>query len=81
MGKLRILSKLGDTTVLWDEKTSATDESEAAEAVREAERIFNQERASGATAFRVAPNRAAERIETFDPRAEQIVMVPRVAGG
>ena len=75
MGKLRILSKLGDTTVAWDEKTGAE------EAVREAERIFNQERARGGTAFKVTPANPAERIETFDPQAEQIVMVPRIAGG
>lgn len=75
MGKLRILSRLGDTTVSWDEKTGAE------EAVREAERIFNRERASGATAFRVTPGVPAERVDTFDPDAEQIVIVPRIAGG
>lgn len=75
MGKLRILSRLGDTTVSWDEKTGAE------EAVREAARIFNRERTSGAIAFRVAPDVPAERIDTFDPQAEQIVIVPRIAGG
>ncbi len=73
MGKLRVLSKLGDSTTVWEE--------EAAEAVREAERIFNEERARGSTAFRVRPDAPAERIEEFDPKAEHIVMVPRVAGG
>lgn len=75
MGKLRILSKLGDTTVTWDPATGAED------AVREAERIFNSQRAAGATAFKVSPSSPAERLETFDPQAEQIVIVPRVAGG
>ena len=75
MGKLRILSKLGDTTVQSDPKTGAE------EAVREAERIFRQELSSGSTAFRVSGTAPAERIASFDPRAEQIVMVPRVAGG
>ncbi len=75
MGKLRILSKLGDTTVTLDPKTGAE------EAVREAERIFNQQRAAGATAFKVSASSPAERVDTFDPQAEQIVIVPRVAGG
>ena len=81
MGKLRILSKLGDTTLRWDTEAATSGDPEAEEAVREAERIFRQERASGATAFRVSAGAPAERIETFDPQAEQIVMVPRVAGG
>lgn len=79
MGKLRILSKLGDTTVRWG--SASTGDPEAEEAVREAERIFRQERAAGATAFKVSTGAPAERIDTFDPQAEQIVMVPRVAGG
>ncbi|MDQ3328637.1 MAG: hypothetical protein M3506_08970 [Chloroflexota bacterium] len=75
MGKLRILSKLGDTTVQWDTKAGAE------EAVREAKRIFKQELSSGSTAFRVSDAAPAERITCFDPQAEQIVIVPRVAGG
>lgn len=81
MGKLRILSKLGDTTVSWNEKTAAGGDPEAQEAVRQAELIFQQARARGATAFRVTSGTPAERIDSFDPRAEQIVVVPRVAGG
>jgi hypothetical protein len=49
--------------------------------VREAERIFAQQRARGATAFRLLPGRPAERLDSFDPQAEHIVLVPRVAGG
>ena len=54
---------------------------EAVAAIREAERIFNQERARGATAFKVESGKPVERIEQFDRTAEQIVMVPRVVGG
>ena len=54
---------------------------EATAAVREAERIFSQERTKGATAFRVEPGKPTQRIEQFDSTAEQIVMVPRVVGG
>jgi len=54
---------------------------EALAAVREAELIFEGQRARGATAFKVAPDRPAERIDEFDPKAEQVVIVTRVAGG
>lgn len=75
MGRLRVLSRSGDNTAVWDTAVGA----EAA--VREAERIFNKHRSAGATAFRVADGEAAERLDTFDPSAEQIVIVPRLAGG
>ena len=50
-------------------------------AVREAERIFSEQRARGATAFKVLPGQPAERVDEFDPLVEQIIVVPRVAGG
>jgi hypothetical protein len=81
MGRLRILSKLGDRTVRWDEHSAASGDPEAQEAVRQAERIFERERARGATAYRVSPGSTAQRIDEFDARAEQIVIVPRMAGG
>ncbi len=81
MAKLRVLSARGDTTVEWDEKKVEAGDPEALAAVREAERIFEEQRARGATAFKVAPNKPAERLDVFDPKAEQIVIVPRVAGG
>jgi hypothetical protein len=49
--------------------------------VREAERIFEEERKKGATAFKVESGKPVERIEKFDRTAEQIVIVPRVVGG
>jgi hypothetical protein len=81
MAKMRVLSARGDTIIEWDGRKVEAGEAEALAAVREAERIFADQRARGATAFRVAPDRPAERIDEFDPRAEQIVVVPRVAGG
>ncbi len=81
MGKLRVLSKHGDTTYGWDAKRAASGDPEAQEAVRQAERLFNLERAKGYTAFRASPGSIGERIDAFDPQAEQIVMVPRLAGG
>ena len=81
MGMLRVMSRRGDDRLSWDGQKVLAGDSEAVAAVREAERIFAQERAKGATAFRVEPGKPVERIEQFDATAEQIVMVPRVVGG
>jgi hypothetical protein len=81
MGMLRVMSRRGDERVVWDYQKAETGDREAAAAVKEAERIFNAERARGATAFTVRPGQPAERIEQFDSTAEQIVIVPRVVGG
>ena len=81
MAKMRVLSGRGDTIVEWDGRKARAGDAEAPAAVHEAERIFAEHRARGATAFRVAPDGPAERIDAFDPAAEQIVVVPRVAGG
>jgi len=81
VGMLRVMSRRGDDRVTWDEQSVLAGESEATAAVREAERIFEQERAKGSTAFRIDPGKPAQRIEEFDRTAEQIVLVPRVVGG
>jgi hypothetical protein len=81
MANLRVLSWRGDTKVSYDVERAAAGEAEQLAAVREAERIFREERARGATAFRVITGQPAVRIDEFDPAAEQIVMVPRIAGG
>jgi hypothetical protein len=49
--------------------------------VREAERIFAEHRAQGSTAFAVKPGERPRVIEVFDQEADQIIMVPRIAGG
>ena len=81
MSMLRIMSRRGDERIVWDPGKVETNDPEAVAAIREAERIFNEERARGATAFKVASDKPVERIEKFDRTAEQIVMVPRVVGG
>ena len=81
MSMLRVMSRRGDERILWDQQKAAAGDAEAAAAVREAERIFQTERARGATAFKVESGKLVERIEQFDQTAEQIVMVPRVVGG
>jgi len=81
MGMLRVISKRGDDRVQWNEQDAEAGDAEAIAAIREAEHIFAEERARGATAFRVGTGKPAERIERFDPQAEQIILVPRVVGG
>jgi hypothetical protein len=81
MGMLRIISKRGDERLLWNVQDALSGDAEARAAIAEAERIFARERAWGATAFRVEAGKPAERLEQFDPQAEQIIMVPRVVGG
>ena len=78
---LRVMSRRGDDRITWDKQKVLAGDTEAIAAVREAERIFAQERAKGATAFRVEPGKPIERIEQFDATAEQVVLVPRVVGG
>jgi hypothetical protein len=81
VGMLRVMSRRGDDRIIWDSQKAETNDPEAMAAVREAERIFNEERRKGATAFKVESGRTTERIDKFDRTAEQIVLVPRVVGG
>lgn len=81
MGMLRVMSRRGDDRVIWDTRQVAIGDPEALAAVREAERIFRDQKGRGATAFRVEQGQAPTRIEQFDQTAEQIVLVPRVVGG
>lgn len=81
MGMLRVLSRRGDDRVAWDVKKAEVGDLDAVAAVREAARIFSEERARGATAFKVEPGQAPTRIEQFDQTAQQIILVPRVVGG
>lgn len=80
MASLRVMTSRGDKAVVWDPKRITDADVKAA--VREAERIFAEERSKGATAFKVEPGKSAERIDSFDPKVEQtIVIVPRIGGG
>jgi len=81
VGMLRVMSRRGDDRIAWDAKKLEANDPEAVAAIREAERIFDEERKRGATAFRVESGKTVERIERFDRTAEQIVVVPRVVGG
>lgn len=81
MGTLYVLSSRGDTQVSWAGGQPAADDREARAAIAEAEAIFAHEISRGASAFKLAKGQLAERIDSFDPSAEEIVIVPRMAGG
>jgi hypothetical protein len=81
MGVLRVMSGRGDDQVVWERHKITVGDPEALAAVREAERIFEEQRAHGATAFAVENGSTLARINQFDVEAEQIVLVPRVVGG
>ena len=81
MGLLRLMSRRGDDRVMWDTRQVELGDPEAVAAVREAERIFRDQQARGATAYKLEPGHAPVRIDQFDPQTEHIVVVPRVIGG
>jgi hypothetical protein len=81
MSMLVVMSGEGDARVVWSTQDVQAGNQEALAAVREAERIFNEQLTLGATGFQVEKTRAVRRVEQFDPEAEQTVLVPRVTGG
>ncbi len=76
-----ILSSRGDKRVTWAPELVEAGDPEALAAIAEAEQIFNRERARGSTAFKLTSGQPAQRIDTFDREAQEIVIVPRMAGG
>ena len=81
MGVLRVLCSQGDAVYTWDTEKAEAGETGAREAIEEAERIIREAQSRGAVAFKTEPGRPAERIRGFDPEADEIVVVPRIAGG
>jgi hypothetical protein len=77
MGKLRVLDAFGDTVTDWTVEDS--------EAVREAEAIFTrmlgEEHRMAFARPSGAPSEEAEMIRTFDPLAEEILIVRPIQGG
>lgn len=74
MGLLRVLCGRGDAKIEWD--------TEKEDAVREAERIFQENVARGYASFRVDTGvDTATRIDQFERDATEIVQIPRIVGG
>lgn len=81
MATLRVLNGSGDRRISWNARGFTEGDAEAQAAVREAERIFARERELGGVAFRVRPGAPAERVDTFDPLAEETMLIPPMVGG
>lgn len=73
-GEMAVMDHTGDLKVIWD--SDKEDEVEAAKAQ------FNALRKKGYSAFAVnKKGDAGGRIDTFDPLAEKLIMVPAMQGG
>lgn len=87
VGTIRIMGKSGDAPVHFPRITSleALPELELDEqwAVQAAQAIVTQAAVQHRTVFAVAPGEATqlERVTTFDPTVESLIVVARVAGG
>jgi len=75
MGVLRVLGRLGDTEFKWNLETG--------QGLQLVERIFEEStRKSHYLAFIEGPNgEGVERIRTFDPKIDSIILAPRLVGG
>jgi hypothetical protein len=72
MGRLRVLSKNGDDETLWNRDN--------AESTAVAERTFRDLIARGYAAFAKTGN-GHELVKSFDPIAEEIILVRPLVGG
>ena len=81
MATLYVLSARGDRRVTWAPKDVEAGDPEAIAAIAEAEAIFARERNRGSSAFKVVNGEPAQRIDVFDGTADEIVIIPRMAGG
>jgi len=74
MGELRIMASKGDIKTIWDPKNE--DETEAAEAQ------FDDLVEKGFQGYRVGKTgKKGRQIDSFDPKAGKIIMVPEMVGG
>jgi hypothetical protein len=74
MGQLAVMGQVGDYKIVWDSENTAE--------VEQARKTYSELRAKGFLAFAVRKGgERGEPIREFDPEAERIIMVPKVAGG
>ena len=73
-GRMAVLDHTGHTSTTWNKDN--------AEEVAAARATFDAMTAKGYRAFRVRGNgQQGTRMDTFDPDAESMVMVPQLRGG
>lgn len=74
MGELRVLGQMGDTRLTWDPANTIE--------VETAKKAFEDYRAKRFAAFRTTKRGTkGEQITFFDPQAEEVLLVPPIAGG
>lgn len=81
MAKLRLISARGETVVEWNPGQAAAGQVTARQALGEAEHLFLAASARGATAFQLVDGQPRARLDRFDPRLPDTILVPRMAGG
>jgi hypothetical protein len=81
MATLYVLSSRGDQRVSWSPEAVQAGDPEALEAIAQAEAILARELRRGSSAFRLLAGQPAVRIDRLDGDAEEIVIIPRMAGG
>jgi hypothetical protein len=85
VGLIRIMGKSGDAAVQFPRIASldalGTLEPDEQYAVQAAQRIVEQARQESRTVFAVSPGQTPERVTEFQPDAESLMVVARIAGG
>lgn len=73
MGEIRQLARVGDVKISWN--------SENDKEIAVARETFDKRTKEGWTAFGEKGGFKGDKIRTFDPDAERIVLVPPISGG
>lgn len=73
--EMLVLNSKGDTRIMWDKNNR--------DEVRAAREHFSELRSKHYLAFRAegSEGRRGTQVDTFDPDAERLIMVPRSVGG
>jgi len=74
IGTMDVMDKTGHTSIKWDRNNETE--------IEIARTTFNELTSKGYRAFRVeGADQKGERLNTFDPTAEKMIMVPQLQGG
>ncbi len=75
-GEMRILDRTGDSRVVWNK--------DEPDSIAVAQAAFDAAIAKGYWAYSVKaddPNARGTQVKKFDPKAEALILAPRMAGG
>jgi hypothetical protein len=70
---MNILDKTGHTKIGWNPNNE--------DEVEFAREVFEEKTAAGFRAFRIRDGEQSTRMETFDPSAREMMLVPHLRGG